>query len=302
MNFCHSAGAIFTFVFSRVCLSFFIRMVSILSNIRPHCKHNLFLSNVFYAIIKNMSEKVISDYNGYDYKTKFWENADREYEDQADRMAIRKLLPKRMDKFADIGGGYGRLAGEYLKRAHKIYLFDYSKTELAEAKEIYGDRIETKAGNIYKLPFKDNELDGLMMVRVTHHLKDLNAAIAELYRVLKPGGVAIIEVANKRTLPKIARFITGKSPVNPFDKTVANYKEISKDGFYNYHPKYVEEIFSTVGFNIERVLSVSNFRSATLKKVFRTNNLVKMEDAAQQVLAPIRFAPSIYYKLRKPEK
>ena len=44
-----------------------------------------------------MSEKVISDYNGYDYKKIFWEDADREYEDQADRMAIRKLLPKRME-------------------------------------------------------------------------------------------------------------------------------------------------------------------------------------------------------------
>lgn len=249
-----------------------------------------------------MSEKVISDYNGYDYKTEFWENANREYEDQADRMAIRKLLPKRMDKFADIGGGYGRLTGEYLKRAHKIYLFDYSKTELAQAKEIYGDKIETKAGDIYKLPFHDNELDGLMMVRVTHHLKDLPRAIDELYRVLKPGGVAVIEVANKRTLPKMARYITGRSKVNPFDKKVANYKEISKDGFYNYHPKYVEDIFAKTGFKRERVLSVSNFRSRTLKKIFKTNNLVKMEDAAQQMLAPVRFAPSIYYKLRKPEE
>ena len=249
-----------------------------------------------------MSEKIVSDYNGYDYKTEFWEKTDREYEDQADRMAIRKLLPKRMEKFADIGGGYGRLASEYLKRARKVYIFDYSKSELKQAKEIYGDKIETKAGDIYKLPFKDNELDGLMMVRVTHHLKHLDKAIAELYRVLKPGGVAVIEVANKRTLPKIARYVTGRSKVNPFDRKVANYKEISKDGFYNYHPKYVEEIFDKVGFKQEKVLSVSNFRSRSLKKIFGTQNLVKMEDKAQKALAGIRFAPSIYYKLRKPEE
>ena len=249
-----------------------------------------------------MSEKVVSDYNGYDYKKEFWENVDREYEDQADRMAIRKLLPKRMEKFADIGGGYGRLANEYLKRAHKIIIFDYSKSELKQAKEIYGDKVETRAGDIYELPFKDDELDGLMMVRVTHHLKHMDKAMAELYRVLKPGGVAVIEVANKRTLPKMARFITGRSKVNPFDKKVANYKEISKDGFYNYHPKYVEEIFDKTGFKMEKVLSVSNFRSRSLKKIFKTNNLVKMEDKAQSALAPIRFAPSIYYKLRKPEK
>ena len=249
-----------------------------------------------------MSEKVVSDYNGYDYKKDFWENTGREYEDQADRMAIRKLLPKRMEKFADIGGGYGRLANEYLKRAHKVIIFDYSKTELEQAKEIYGDKIETRAGDIYKSPFKDDELDGLMMIRVTHHLKDMDKALAELYRVLKPGGVAVIEVANKRTLPKMARFVTGRSKVNPFDKKVANYKEIAKNGFFNYHPKYVEELFEKTGFKCEKVLSVSNFRSKSLKKVFGTKNLVKMEDKAQKMLAPVRFAPSIYYKLRKPEE
>lgn len=249
-----------------------------------------------------MSEKVISDYNGYDYKKEFWEDVDREYEDQADRMAIRKLLPKRMEKFADIGGGYGRLANEYLKRARKVILFDYSKSELKQAKEIYGDKIEVKAGDIYELPFKDEELDGLMMVRVTHHLKKMDKVMAELYRVLKPGGVAVIEVANKRTLPKVVRFVTRKSDVNPFDRKVANYKEISADGFYNYHPKYVEEIFDKVGFKTEKVLSVSNFRNKSLKKMFGTERLVRMEDVAQKVLAPVRFAPSIYYKLRKPEK
>ena len=249
-----------------------------------------------------MSKKVVSDYNGYDYKKDFWEDTGREYEDQADRMAIRKLLPKRMEKFADIGGGYGRLANEYLKRAHKTFLFDYSKTELKQAKEIYGDKIETKSGDIYELPFKDNELDGLMMVRVTHHLEHLDKAIAELYRVLKPGGVAVIEVANKRTLPKMARYVTRRSKENPWSKNPSNYTEICETGFYNYHPKYVEEIFDKAGFKREKVLSVSNFRSKTLKKVFKTDNLVKMENTAQQALAPIRFAPSIYYKLRKPEK
>lgn len=249
-----------------------------------------------------MKNKVVSDYNGYDYKKIFWEDANREYEDQADRMAIRKLLPKRMEKFADIGGGYGRLANEYLKRAHKIYLFDYSKSELEQAKEIYGDKLDTKAGDIYKLPFRDGELDGLMMVRVTHHLEHLDRALEELYRVLKPGGVAVIEVANKRTLPKMARYVTFRSKENPWSKNPSNYTDICETGFYNYHPKYVEELFKRIGFKQEKVLSVSNFRSEALKKVFKTDHLVKMENTAQKALAPIRFAPSIYYKLRKPEE
>lgn len=244
-------------------------------------------------------QKVVSDYNGYDYKKIFWEDADRAYEDAADRMAIRRLLPKRMEKFVDIAGGYGRLAPEYLGRADEATLFDYSKTELTQARELYGDQIKTKAGDIYDLPFKEDTFDALMMVRATHHFKDMQKVSDELYRVLKPGGVAVIEVANKRTLPRILRYWTGKTKANPFSLEPIHLKEIDADGFYNYHPKYIENIFRKSGFQIDEVLSVSNFRSARLKAIFGTKTLTSFEAGAQKILAPVRFAPSIYYKLVK---
>ena len=245
------------------------------------------------------AEKVVSDYNGYDYKKIFWEDADRKYEDMADRLAIRRLLPTEIDKFADIAGGYGRLAEEYLPRARHATLFDYSKTELAQAHELYGDKIHTKAGDIYDLPFKDNEFDALIMVRATHHFKDMPAVVRELHRVLKPGGIAVIEVANKRTLPKMVRYWFKKSDDNPISREPAHLKGVDSDGFYNYHPKMIEQVFRDAGFQINKVLSVSNFRSARLKKLFGTKNLIRLEKGAQKALAPIRFAPSIYYRLVK---
>lgn len=242
---------------------------------------------------------VVADYNGYDYKKIFWEDTDRKYEDMADRMAIRRLLPQQMDTFVDIAGGYGRLADEYLPRAKLATLFDYSKTELAQAREMYGNKIKTQPGDVYDLPFKDNSFDALMMIRATHHFKEMQKVSDELYRILKPGGIAVIEVANKKTLPKMVRHWTKKSEINPFSRDVAHLKDLNSDGFYNYHPKYIEEVFQKSGFKIKKVLSVSNFRSAKLKKVFGTKNLVRMEKVAQKALAPIRFAPSIYYKLEK---
>ena len=240
--------------------------------------------------------EVIADYNGYDYKKIFWEDADRKYEDLADRLAIRKLLPKKMDKFVDIAGGYGRLADEYIPRAKQPTVFDYSKTELKQAKEIYGDKISTKAGDIYDLPFKDGEFDALMMIRATHHFKDMEKVTAELYRILKKGGVAVIEVANKKTLPKMFRYWFKKSDINPFEKSQSELKDLK---MFNYHPEYIEKIFVDAGFKIEKVLSVSNFRSRMLKKIFGTKNLVKLENKVQAPLAKIRFAPSIYYRLKK---
>ncbi len=245
------------------------------------------------------SKDIVSDYNGYDYKKIFWEDADRKYEDAADRMAVRRLLPKKMDNFVDIAGGYGRLADEYIPRAKSATLFDYSQSELDDAKKKYGKKLNTVQGDIYKLPFKDEEFSTLMMVRATHHFKDIDKVIAELHRILRPGGIAVIEVANKRTLPRIARYLTGRIKNSPFDHSVANLTDVAKSGFYNYHPKYIEEIFKKQGFKIDKVLSVSNFRSAKLKKIFGTKNLIRMEKDAQALLAPIRFAPSIYYRLTK---
>ena len=249
---------------------------------------------------KKVKGKSISDYNGYDYKKIFWEDADRKYEDAADRIAVRRLLPRHMENFADIAGGYGRLADEYIPRAKKATLFDFSQTELDQAKEKYGKKLNTVQGDIYNLPFKDGELTELLMVRATHHFKNIDKVMKELHRVLAPGGIAVIEVANKRTLPRIARFLTFRTKINPFSRDVANLSEIDKDGFFNYHPKYIEDLFKKTGFKIDKVLSVSNFRSAKLKKIFGNKRLIKMEKKAQSLLAPIRFAPSIYYRLEKP--
>lgn len=245
------------------------------------------------------SPDVVADYNGYDYKKIFWEDADRKYEDLADRIAIRRLLPKHIDNFVDIAGGYGRLADEYLPRSESATLFDYSKTELAQARDLYGKRLKTQAGDIYSLPFSNNTFDALMMIRATHHFSNMQKVSNELYRILKPGGIAVIEVANKKTLPKMFRYWLKKSDINPFTREPAHLKDLNSDGFYNYHPKYIEEIFKNSGFKIDRILSVSNFRSPTLKKVFGTKNLVRLEKLAQRPLAPIRFAPSIYYRLTK---
>lgn len=242
---------------------------------------------------------VVADYNGYDYKKIFWEDANRAYEDAADRMAIRRLLPQKMNNFADIAGGYGRLADEYLNRAAKSTLFDYSKTELQQAKDLYGDKIQTKAGDIYQIPFPDGTFDALLMVRATHHFKDMQKVSDELYRILAPGGTAVIEVANKKTLPKIFRYWLKKSDINPFSLEPAHLKDLNSDGFYNYHPKYMETIFKNSGFKIDKVLSVSNFRSAKLKKLLGTKFLTTLEKPTQSLLAPIRFAPSIYYRLKK---
>ena len=57
------------------------------------------------------------------YRDVFW--ADRHYEDRADRIAIRRLLPPTGGRIVEIGAGYGRLANEY-RGYQEIVLLDAS--------------------------------------------------------------------------------------------------------------------------------------------------------------------------------
>ena len=47
----------------------------------------------------------ICDYEGSKYRTDFWENQNREYEDRVERIAMRALLPARGNRLIEIGPG-----------------------------------------------------------------------------------------------------------------------------------------------------------------------------------------------------
>jgi ubiquinone/menaquinone biosynthesis C-methylase UbiE len=51
-------------------------------------------------------------------------------------------------------------------------------------------------GDAEKLPFKDRSFDGVLAKGVLHHLPDMASAVAEIARVLKPGGVAVLADPN----------------------------------------------------------------------------------------------------------
>lgn len=55
-------------------------------------------------------------------------------------------------------------------------------------------RIRLLRGNVYALPFRDAEFDKILMAEVLEHLDDEMIALAELKRVLRPGGTLVITV------------------------------------------------------------------------------------------------------------
>ena len=139
------------------------------------------------------------------------------------------------------------------------------------------------------------------MVRVLHHLPDPTAEIAEVHRILRPGGTAIVEVANVAHALNRFRHMVRREPlpVTAVDIRSAAIRERGGIPFVNHHPATVARQFSTAGLRVERVLSVSNLRHPLIKKALPGRAIMAAERAAQGSLARVQFGPSLFFLLRK---
>jgi ubiquinone/menaquinone biosynthesis C-methylase UbiE len=143
------------------------------------------------------------------------------------------------------------------------------------------------------MPFEAGEFDALVMVRAALHLTDLNAAAAEIARVLKSGGVAVIELANKRSLAEITRRFCGRSALHPFS---LEPESRGTTGFYYFHPHYAERIFERNGLRVKKTLAVTGIRRHVRTKFF-TPLLYALEYLLQYMIGGFKWSPSLYYLL-----
>lgn len=75
----------------------------------------------------------------------------------------------------------------FLKRFEKMPLLDYLTADLESP-------LAKIKMDVHKMPFEDNTFDALMCNHVLEHVEDDIKALREMYRVLKPGGWAILQV------------------------------------------------------------------------------------------------------------
>lgn len=233
----------------------------------------------------------------------YWDG--REYEHAAEEMAIRKLLKGRRFRHAvDVGGGFGRLCLLLEKYADKVTLAEPSQQQLDLAEDFLKDHpeVERKLLQAGDLKFKDASIDLLTMVRVMHHLPDPSPEFEEISRVLSNDGFAIVEVASyAHARNRIKHLARGKRiPAKPVDiRSEANKQNKDEIPFVNHNPKTVIRQFEHAGLHVERVLSVSNLRSTTLKKHVPMGVMLSVEKLLQQPLSSIYFGPSIFFLVKK---
>lgn len=98
-------------------------------------------------------------------------------------------------RILDVGCGSGPLTALLRDKGAIVSGFDRSTAMLDLARRRLGDDADLTVGDLAKpLPYDDATFDDVVASLVLHYLKDWTEPLAELRRVLKPGGRLILSV------------------------------------------------------------------------------------------------------------
>ncbi|MFB8350303.1 class I SAM-dependent methyltransferase [Streptomyces niveus] len=108
----------------------------------------------------------------------------------------------------DVGCGTGDLLRRWAREGHAGRLVGVDRSAKAVG-GTRGDGIEVVRGDACSLPLRDGSVHCLLERHMLYHVADVEKALAEAGRVLRPGGAYIAVVNMMATTPRLARLLRG---------------------------------------------------------------------------------------------
>lgn len=139
-----------------------------------------------------------------DYRT-----ADNEdFYERAFDYIIRVLDPPPDATFLDAGCGPCAHSVRLARRGFDVHAVDFSESALGMAREYVRsrrleDRITLARESLLELSFPASRFDYVLCWGVLMHIPEVDRAVAELARVIKPGGSLVISESNKGSLEAV---------------------------------------------------------------------------------------------------
>ncbi len=173
---------------------------------------------------------------------------------------INWLNPQKKTKLIDVASGTGDIAKLFLKKVNYdayVYCVDENREmlNLNKSKFTKISNIEWFCNNAENLPFEDDYFDYYTISFGIRNVENINSALNEAYRVLKPGGRFLClefskvknEILNKfyktysKSIPQIGKLVVGKSEpyeylVNSIEKFYSQeefFHKLQKQNFVN---------------------------------------------------------------------
>ena len=136
-----------------------------------------------------------------------------EYEQQMRSRAVLEMLqPRRGEQILDVGCGNARDVPPLVRQGCRCMAIDYSEGMVREAKAAleeakFGRQSPLAVADATRLPFADAGFDKVFASEVIEHIPAWEQAVAEMTRVLKPGGALVLTTPNRRSLYGFDRYV-----------------------------------------------------------------------------------------------
>ncbi len=100
----------------------------------------------------------------------------------------------------EVGAGTGRDSFTLAEAGAQVFVLDYADAAIEIVKKLNEQnkaKVIPVQGDAFALPFADNSLDIVFHQGLLEHFRNPEGIIAENFRVLKPGGIAVIDVPQR---------------------------------------------------------------------------------------------------------
>jgi 2-polyprenyl-3-methyl-5-hydroxy-6-metoxy-1,4-benzoquinol methylase len=97
----------------------------------------------------------------------------------------------------DVGCSAGFIADELALAGATTTGVDIDEPGLAKARERFGERVDFRLARGEDLPFDDGSVDVVVLNHIYEHVVDPDAVVADIHRVLAPGGVLYLGIGHR---------------------------------------------------------------------------------------------------------
>jgi ubiquinone/menaquinone biosynthesis C-methylase UbiE/ribosomal protein S27E len=182
---------------------------------------------------------------------------------------LRSMFPNR-GRLIEVGSGIGALSNSFKEDGWQVEAIDPWVEGCQYAESHYG--LKAHPMTLEEVRFPDASIDVAVMIHVIEHLPDPAATLAEIDRVLKPGGLLVMETPRYDTLM--------------FKLLGRRERSVSCDGhIYFYTNKSLQQLGQKAGFQVQRAMCVG--RSLSLDRLAWNIGVISKSASIQRLIGSV---------------